>query len=190
MKIRFANINDSEALLKIYEQYIETNITFEYVLPTKEEFTERIVEITKDYPYLVCEEDGQVIGYAYAHKDRERAAYQWNVELSIYIDKNFTSKGIGKKIYLTLMELLKLQGVKTAYGAVTSPNEKSERLHTSLGFKVLGTYHNTGYKHGAWHDVIWFEKEIGVYDNDPIPVSPIHEVSKKKIKAVLDKFSY
>lgn len=187
MKIRFATINDAQSLLKIYEQYIETVITFEYTLPSKEEFQQRIKDIIKEYPYLVCEENGQIIGYAYAHKDRERAAYQWNTELSIYMDKNYTSKGLGRKLYSALIELLRLQGVKTAYGVVTYPNAKSENLHKSLGFQVIGTFHNTGFKCNGWHDVIWFERKIDIYDTDPKPIISIHEVDKDKIKAVLEE---
>ena len=86
------------------------------------EFTERIYNISKGYPYIVCEdEEGAIIGYAYAHRHMEREAYQWNAELSIYIDRTFISKGIGKKLYCILIEILKLQGIRTVYGCVTLP---------------------------------------------------------------------
>lgn len=134
MEIRFAAAADSSQLLKIYGQYIDTPITFEYVLPTEQEFTKRILDISQMYPYLVCLEGGEIIGYAYAHRQMQRAAYQWNAELSIYLDRCHTSRGIGKLLYCCLMDLLKLQGVKTVYGGVTLPNEKSERLHQALGF--------------------------------------------------------
>ena len=132
MIIRLANIEDSKALLNIYSQYIDTAITFECVLPTEKQFKERIAGIIKDYPYLVCEENGEILGYAYAHRQMEREAYQWNAELSIYLDKNFTSKGVGKKLYYILIDILKLQGIKNVYGGVTVPNEKSKNLHLSL----------------------------------------------------------
>lgn len=185
MKIRFATIADSDALLNIYSQYINTPITFEYVLPTQQEFADRIRDITFDYPYLVCESEGTLIGYAYAHRHMERVAYQWNVELSIYIDQNYTSKGIGKKLYLTLFELLKLQGVRNVYAGVTLPNEKSERLHRCLGFSEVGIYHNTGYKSGKWQDVIWFEKSIAPYGQEPTSILWIREVEDKKIRSIL-----
>ena len=159
MIFRFATVQDSATLLEIYAQYIETPITFECALPTEQAFADRIHRIVQEYPYLVWEDDsGRVLGYAYAHRQMERAAYQWNAELSIYLDRAHTSQGWGKKMYLALMDLLALQGVKTVYGGVTIPNEKSERLHACLGFQRLGTYHNTGYKCGRWHDVAWFEK--------------------------------
>ena len=146
MIVRFATPNDSLELLKIYKQYIDTAITFECTLPTEQEFRERIEGIIKEYPYLVCEDDGKIVGYAYAHRHMERGGYGWNAELSVYIDRSFTSKGIGKELYIKLIELLKLQGIKNLYAGITVPNKKSEKLHTSLGFKLLGTYHNTGYK--------------------------------------------
>lgn len=185
MKIRLATVEDSLELLKIYAQYIDTAITFECTLPTNKEFTERVVEITKSYPYLVCEEDNKIIGYAYAHRQMEREAYQWNAELSIYIDKSFVSKGVGKKLYSILIEILKLQGVKTVYGGVTIPNEKSENLHKALGFKHLGTYHNTGYKNNKWHDVSWFEKQIAPYSLEPSPILSISNISREEIETII-----
>lgn len=190
MSIRLAAIKDVPSILKIYEQYIDTAITFEYNLPTEAEFAERLKNIYTIYPYLVSEEAGCIIGYAYAHKPMEREAYQWNAELSIYIDRSFVSKGHGKKLYTALIELLKLQGIKTVYGGVTVPNEKSERLHIGLGFKLLGTYHNTGYKCGAWHDVSWYEKQISAYDTEPDKVVPICNIPQEQVIETLDKYNY
>lgn len=188
MKIRFAKAQDSTALLKIYAQYINTAITFECVLPTVQEFTKRIESISREYPYLICEEDSHIVGYAYAHRQMEREAYQWNAELSVYLDNSFISKGLGKKLYRIMIDILKLQGIKTVYGGVTVPNEKSENLHKSLGFNHLGTYHNTGYKNGKWHDVIWFEKKIASYNPDPIPLIPISKVSVEKLESIIKKY--
>ncbi len=185
MNIRFAQVADSKELLCIYAQYIDTPITFECVLPTEEAFAGRIAEIARDYPYLVCEEKGRIVGYAYAHRQMERAAYQWNAELSIYLDRTYTSKGLGRKLYGLLIELLKLQGVKTVYGGVTIPNLKSEMLHQSMGFRCLGVYHNTGYKAGAWHDVAWFEKEIASYELDPKPVLSIRALEGAAVARLL-----
>ena len=138
MGIRFAKSEDAKNLLNIYEQYIDTPITFEYVLPTIEEFAGRIGQIGAFYPYLICEDGGQAIGYAYGHRAMERAAYQWNAELSIYLDQNSTSKGLGKCLYAQLIDILKLQGIRNVYGCVTIPNEKSEGLHLAMGFKKSG----------------------------------------------------
>jgi L-amino acid N-acyltransferase YncA len=188
MIIRLASIKDRNALLKIYSQYIDTSITFECVLPTEEDFEERISGIIKDYPYLVCEENGEILGYAYAHRQMEREAYQWNAELSIYLDKSFTSKGVGKKLYCILIDILKLQGIKTVYGGVTVPNKKSEGLHLGLGFTSLGVYHNTGYKNNKWHDVEWFEKQIMPYNIEPEPFVSITKIDSEKIQEIINKY--
>lgn len=188
MIIRLATIKDSNALLKIYSQYIDTAITFECTLPTEQEFAERVASIIKDYPYLVCEENGQILGYAYAHRQMEREAYQWNAELSIYLDRSFTSKGLGSKLYCILIDILKLQGIKNVYGGVTVPNEKSKKLHLGLGFTSLGTYHNTGYKHNKWHDVEWFEKKIIEYTLEPKPVVSISKIPEEKVQAIIEKY--
>lgn len=177
MSIRFATADDAASLLAIYAQYIDTAITFECTLPSEEEFAHRILEISSEYPYLVSEEDGRIVGYAYAHRLKEREAYQWDAELSVYLDRSFTSKGLGKRLYGLVIDILKLQGIKTVYGVVVVPNEKSERLHESLGFSRIGVYHNTGYKCGKWHDVVWYDKQIAPYDDEPEPIVPIGRIA-------------
>jgi phosphinothricin acetyltransferase len=187
---RLAKETDTEAILKIYAPYVkDTSITFEYDVPSAEEFRKRIEHISPEYPYIVCEIDGSVVGYAYAHRHMERAAYQWNAELSVYIDRMLLRGGLGKALYGVLIEILKLQNVRNVYGCVTSPNENSEKLHERFGFKKLGIFHNAGYKCGAWHDVSWFEMSIGKYDNDPKPFMPIKEVDKKMIDKILNRAS-
>lgn len=188
MTFRFATEKDSAALLQIYGQYLDTAVTFEYCLPTEEEFAERIRSIGSDYPYLVCEEKEKIIGYAYAHCHMERAAYQWNAELSVYLDGSCTSRGIGSRLYQALFEMLRLQNVKTVYGCVTVPNERSEALHEKLGFSRIGTYCLAGYKNGAWHDVCWFEKQIAPHDSEPLPWVSLQCTDKKKLKSILQAF--
>ena len=187
MEIRSAKPQDCAELLKIYGQYIDTPITFEYVLPPCEEFAARITEISADYPYLVCEENGKIVGYAYAHRFKERAAYQWGAELSVYLEKNFTSKGLGKKLYRILEEILKIQNVKTVYGGVTSPNVKSEKLHKSLGFSLAGTYRKTGYKCGQWLDVSWYEKTIAPHTPEPEPFKSIKQIPESTLYSVIQE---
>ncbi|MBM6838601.1 N-acetyltransferase [Clostridium saudiense] len=186
MGVRLATVNDSNEILKIYGQYINTAITFEYALPSEEEFRERVKSIISQYPYLVYEEESKIIGYAHASRYKERTAYQWGAELSIYIDSNFTSKGIGKVLCLTLIELLKLQEVRTVYGCVTLPNEKSEKLQISLGFKKVGILHNAGYKCDKWRDVAWFEKVIATCDKNPKDFISISKIPEDKILKILE----
>lgn len=189
MTLRFAAPEDSQALLDIYGQFIQTPVTGEYVLPSPAEFARRIRETLPVYPYLVLEEEGIPVGYAYAHRLGERAAYQWNAELSVYLDRTCTGRGLGRRLYRALMDLLRLQGVKTVYGVVTHPNPASEGLHRSLGFRLLGFHQNTGYKDGAWYDVAWFEKGIAPYDPDPRPVVPIAQIPGEDISRVLSLYS-
>jgi len=184
-KIRFANISDCPSILKIYSLYIDTPITFEYSLPSNSEFEKRFANIVENYPYLVCEEEGYIKGYAYAHRFREREAYQWNAELSIYLDEEYLSKGLGKKLYSALMDILKIQGIRTVYGLVTVPNIKSEKLHYSLGFERAGTFRDTGYKGGKWRDVALFEKKIGSCEENPSSFIPINKIPKETLENVI-----
>ena len=183
MTIRFATADDCKALLAIYAQYIDTPITFEYALPAQQEFERRITGVLKEYPWLACEENSRIVGYAHRHMERE--AYQWSADLSVYCDAAFTGKGFGKKLYQSLIEIVKLQGIRTVYGGVTAPNVRSERLHASLGFKLLCTYHKTGYKCGKWHDVMWFEKQIAPYDASPEPIRKVSRIPAETLRKVL-----
>ena len=138
MILRLARPEDVPALLAVYAQYIHTPVTFEYELPSPESFRQRVLEYGSVYPYLVGLEGGALLGFAYAHRQAERAAYQWNAELSVYLDRAYQSQGLGRRLYGALLELLTLQGVKTAHALVSTPNVKSEGLHRAMGFRVLG----------------------------------------------------
>ena len=184
-ELRFAAPSDAEALLDIYGCYMDTGITFEYTLPSREEFTRRITDISRDYPYLVWEADGRALGYAYAHRAFERAAYQWCAELSVYLRPDACRQGLGRVLYETLMDMLRLQGVRTVYGVVTSPNPPSEALHDALGFHRVGLFPRAGFKGGAWRDVSWFQKEILPYDT-PAPLRSIRDVPPEALSALLE----
>ncbi len=186
LKIRFAKETDAEHLLKIYNQYIDTTITFEYVLPSVAEFQRRIREFSEVYPYLVCEQDDKIIGYAYAHRAFERAAFGWDAEVSIYLDKEARGKGIGKRCYKVLLELLREQGIITAYSLISTPNARSERLHEEMGFEWIGTHKNTGYKAGKWCDISWYQIQLNPYIDNPLPIRTIHELNFTKVKEILE----
>lgn len=188
LKVRYAVPEDVPALLDIYQHYIPTNITFEYTLPSQEEFSRRVGSISQVYPYLAVEEGGKLLGYAYAHRIAERAAYSWGAELSIYLHPDAAGRGLGRRLYQALMELLRLQGVRTVYGLVASPNPASEGLHRSLGFELMGVQHKAGYKNGQWIDLLWFEKPIAPYTLSPAPVIPVKELPQDKIQTILDQF--
>ena len=168
MRIRVATPDDAREVLAIYAQSIDTPVSFEYELPAPEEFVRRIRSTLERYPYLVCCDDaGTVRGYAYAGRFGERPAYQWGAELSIYLDEAVTARGYGSRLYSALIALLRLQGIRAVYGCVTIPNPGSERLHEKLGFRRCGLFRSAGFKCGAWHDVVWFEKEIAARDGVP-----------------------
>lgn len=167
-KIRLAHEGDYSSILKIYEPFIrDTMITFEYNVPSEEEFNERMKKIQKTFPLLVCEEEGRVVGYAYISRFREREAYDWSVESSIYIDTAHQGKSIGKALYVALIELSELLGYRNIYGVVTMPNIKSEKLHRKLGFETVGTLKNVGYKFGNWLDVKYLSLNISEYTSSP-----------------------
>ena len=187
--IRLARPGDVDALLAIYSPYLSTTVTFEYVVPRREEFARRIADVQARFPYLVLEEDGQPIGYAYAHLLAERIAYQWSAELSIYLSPAATGKGTGRPLYLALMELLRLQGMRTVYGVVSHPNPASEAFHAALDFRLLGTQHNSGYKNGQWLDVAWYEKPLSDYpDAPPVPI-PLDHLPQETVADVLEKYT-
>lgn len=183
--IRFAAAADAPALLAIYAPYVEeTSISFEYVPPSLEEFEGRMREISAGYPYLVYEEDGAILGYAYGHRAMERAAYGWNAELSVYVDRSCLGRGIGSRLYRCLMDLLQLQGVRNVCGVVTHPNPPSEALHRRLGFQLTARFPAAGYKQGRWRDVLWFGKVLSA--GPPCPLRPVGQVAWEE---VLERYS-
>ena len=189
MEIRIATEDDAAEALAVYSRYIGTPITFEYELPSVGEFARRIRSTLAEYPYLVYTEEERVRGYAYAHRLAEREAYRWGAELSVYLDSGVTSRGIGGVLYGALIGLLKLQGVRTVYGCVTTPNPRSERLHEKLGFRRICTLRRAGFKCGAWHDVTWFEKEIAAYDVPPPELIPFSRIAPEQIRGILGEYN-
>lgn len=176
--IRLASEDQCASILEIYEKFItDTVITFECKVPSVEEFSERMANIQKKYPWLVCEFQGNVVGYAYASQFNERSAYDWSVDFSVYIKPEFQGKNLGKALYFALLELLKLQGYFNAYAGVTLPNIKSEGLHKSVGFKEAGVFHNAGFKFGDWYNVKWFELKIQEYSLKPAKPKTIGEIN-------------
>lgn len=162
MKFRLAAPSDAARLLQIYSHYVEnTTASLEYETPTEAEFLSRINEYSAEFPYIVCEIDGVIEGYAYAHKYKVRYGYRYNAELTVYLTEKCTGKGIGRRLYDALTELLAKMGYKILYGIVTGENEASIAFHKALGFTEAGREHHAGYKFGKWIDVILFEKVIG-----------------------------
>ncbi len=186
-KIRLIEYGDTQAVLDIYKPYVlNTYITFEYNVPTLEEFKEKIKNITAEYPWLVCLKNEEIIGYAYGSEHRHRTAYKWSPESTIYMKEDFHGKGFGRILYESLFDILKLQGFFNVYAGVGIPNEKSERLHKSLGFEELGIFKKVGYKLGKWHDTKWFQLHLREHVIYPALPKTINEIEvSPDIQAIL-----
>ena len=168
--IRLAVESDSGAIARIYSPAVTEHATsFEVIAPDAREFAERIRKLRPHYPWLVYEEEGTILGYAYGSSHRERFAYQWSVDVCAYVDATAHRRGVGRALYTSLFAVLALQGYRNAYAGVTLPNPGSEGLHRAVGFTLVGIYHRVGYKLGAWHDVAWFERQLAERITDPPP---------------------
>lgn len=168
--IRLATESDAVQILEIYAPFCNDSssvVSFEVEPPSQDEMMSRINSVLQQLPWLVCEQNGQVLGYAYAGLHRQRAAYQWSVEVSVYIRDTERRSGIGQALYTSLFQILTLQGYFNAYAGMTLPNPGSARLHEKMGFKPIGTYHRVGYKNGAWRDVAWYELSLQPLVSNP-----------------------
>ena len=176
VKIRVARIDDAQTLLEIYKPYVEkTAITFEYEVPSLEEFKRRMEKTLKKYPYLVAEDNAEILGYAYAGTFVGRSAYDWAVETTIYLKEYKKKLGIGRKLYEALEKILRAQNILNMNACIGYPEEEDEYLnknsvefHSHMGFKMVGEFHKCGYKFGRWYSMVWMEKMIGEHkDNQP-----------------------
>lgn len=177
MPIRPATAADLPRILEIYAPYVEhTAISFEYTVPTLEEFTGRFLTITAQFPWLVWEEDGSILGYAYGSLPFERAAYQWSAEASIYLCPEARGRGIGKSLYAALEDILRRQGYRKVYAIITTANEASVAFHKAVGYRHTATFPDCGYKFGTWYGTVWMEKDLNTWPappKSPIPVTKL-----------------
>ena len=190
--IRMATEADIPAILEIYGPYVQTTaISFEYTVPTLEVFTQRFRNITAQFAWLVWEEDGKILGYAYGSLPFERAAFGWCSEASIYLRPEARGRGIGRKLYAVLEELMKLQGYVKVYALVTSANKPSVDFHLACGYTHTACMPGCGYKLGAWYDLFWLEKMLNFVENPtnaPLSIGSIVEIDRK-FREILDKMS-
>ena len=181
MKIRFADAaQDAAALLDIYRPYIEkTAITFETAVPDVKAYEKRIADIAAQFPYLVLEKDGEIVGYAYAHRQAERAAFDWNAELSIYLKEGFAGRGVGRLLYALLEELLHMQGYVNFFGVITGSNAVSIAMHEKMGYRQIAVHEKTGWKFGTWHDTVWMHKRVR--EGAPQAIVPVHMIDSEAV---------
>jgi len=184
--LRLATAEDAKAVADIYHDYVaHTVISFERVPPTAQEMERRIISCCAVYPFLVCIVDDRVVGYAYATRQMERAAYDWNAEVSVYLDKTVQGKGIGRALYEALEKLLRAMGVVNLYARMAEPNPRSKQLHVAMGYTEIGRLHKTGFKQGKWWDVIYFEKHLALHDTDHAPIRSVRELDPGLVEDVL-----
>ena len=192
MSIRTAKEADIPQILAIYGPYVDdTTVSFEYDVPTLESFTERFRGITAQFPWLVWEENGAVLGYAYASAPFSRAAYRWCAEPSIYLAPQAKGRGIGRALYTALEEILRLQGYQVSYAIITSENQQSVAFHRAMGYTHLADFPGCGFKHGRWHGVIWMEKRLNpveIPSNAPEKYSSVVK-NDRNLQEILAKMS-
>lgn len=163
--IRLARVEDVPQIHAIYAPIVtDTVISFELEPPGIEELTRRMLAIQTRHPWLVLETDGEVLGYVYASTHRERLAYQWSADVTVYVHPRAHRRGVGLALYTSLFEVLALQGYVNLYAGITLPNAGSVGLHERIGFRCVGVFENEGYKLGAWRNVGWWHKAIGTFE--------------------------
>ena len=178
--IRQATLADSAALAEIYAYYVEhTAITFEYEAPAPEAFAARMASIMAHYPYLTACCGEEIVGYAYAAPFKGRTAYDWAVEVTIYLKQGTQRRGAGRRLYAALEEALGRMGILNLYACIAFPRKEDGTLtrnsadfHAHMGYRTVGTFSQCGYKFGRWYDMIWMEKFIGPHGDNPPPVTP------------------
>lgn len=179
--IRLARNADAEQVHAIYAPIVrETAISFEWDVPTVAEIGRRIETVLAFRPWLVLEEAGELLGYTYASVFRERAAYQWGTEVSVYVRADVSGRGLGRTLYGALFDVLRLQGFCTAVAGATLPNEATERLHRRMGFSEIGRYPGAGFKFGRWHDVVFWYLRLRELPQQPRPLLPVSEIIATK----------
>ena len=180
LAVRVAKVEDAEEILNIYAYYVrDTAITFEYEVPSLEDFQGRIQGTLRRYPYLVACKDGKIVGYAYAGAFKERAAYDWAVEMTVYVDKNQKKQGIGRLLYRELEKALYRQNILNVNACIACPVGEDAHLtadsiffHERMGYTMVGKFHRCGYKFDTWYDMVWMEKFLGEHPEHPQNVIP------------------
>lgn len=192
VQLRVAAPEDAAALVDIYAPYVrETAITFEYDVPSVAEFAARIAHTLESFPYLVAENDGEIVGYAYAGAFHPRAAYQWCVEMSVYVKRDVRRMGVGRKLYDAMEAILKLQRLTNVEACIAVPSAPdahltmdSVRFHEKMGYRMVGAFHQCGYKFDTWYDMVWMEKHIGAHVRNQPPILRFDQVREGALRII------
>ena len=192
VQLRVAAPEDVAALVDIYAPYVrETAITFEYDVPSVAEFAARIAHTLESFPYLVAENDGEIVGYAYAGAFHPRAAYQWCVEMSVYVKRDVRRMGVGRKLYDAMEAILKLQRLTNVEACIAVPSAPdahltmdSVRFHEKMGYRMVGAFHQCGYKFDTWYDMVWMEKHIGAHVRNQPPILRFDQVREGALRII------
>lgn len=191
IKLRIASVDDAEALLNIYAPYVKnTAITYEYAVPSVDEFRRRIENTLKKYPYIVAEHDGDIVGYAYTGAFHPRAAYAWDAETSIYVRGDFKGRGLGRRLYAAIEAISRAQNLVKLYAVIACPDEDDEYLtrnsiqfHAHLGYKPVAEFQKCAYKFNRWYNMIYMEKALCPLPAVPGEVIPFPALDKSALAA-------
>ncbi len=191
VQIRVASVDDAKEILEIYAPYVEkTAVTFEYEVPSQEEFKARMNDTLQKYPYIVAEKQGEILGYAYSGAFVGRAAYHWSAEVSIYLKQNKRKMGYGRKLYHALEAISTAQNILNLNACIGYPEVEDGYLtadsvfHTHVGYHMVGEFHKCGYKFGRWYNMVWMEKWIGVHAAVPAPFIPFPDLHRNSLKGL------
>lgn len=188
--IRVATKDDAAAMLEIYAPFIlNSGITQETEIPHVEDFQKRIESTLKERPWIVYDINGEIAGYAYGGKHRDRKGYQWCVESSLYISEKHFGTGIAHALYAALFDILRLQGFVNAYAVITLPNDRSTAFHEKFGFYYFTTYKKIGYKLGQWHDVGWWQYDVNPHSEDPKDPVKFSNLDQSALDNILSKYN-
>ena len=191
--LRIARPDDAAALLTIYAPYVErTAISYEYTVPTVEDFGARIAHTLQKYPYIAAERGGELVGYAYTGAFHPRAAYEHCAETSIYIRRDCHGLGLGRRLYDAIERISRAQGILDLYACIAFPTVEDEyltynsvRFHEHLGFRRVGEFHDCAYKFGRWYGMMWMQKSIGAHIADPAPLVPFGEMDRRGVEKLM-----
>lgn len=188
--IREATPKDAAALVEIYAPYVrKTAVTFEYDVPSVAAFSGRIERVLEKFPYLVAENDVEIVGYAYAGAFHPRAAYQWCAEMSVYVKQNARRMGVGRMLYDAMEAILRMQRLTNVEACIAVPSAPdahltmdSVRFHEKMGYRMVGTFHQCGYKFDTWYNMVWMEKHIGEHTHPQPPVLRFDEIREEALR--------